>query len=366
MKRIIVSVTNDLVTDQRVSKVCSTLSELDFEILLIGRKLKNSFPFDSPYQSKRIKLVFNKGFLFYAEYNIRLFLILLVSKKDVLLSNDLDTLLPNYLISKFCKIPLVFDSHELFSEVPELVDRPLIQKFWKNLEDLLIPRLKNCNTVCNSIANYYNHRYQSKFNVIRNLPSINNEIEKSNFPFDTASKKIIIYQGAINKGRGLELIIETMSHLDNAILVIIGGGDIKKELVRKVDKLRLTNKIKFISTLSPDKLKKITPLADLGISIEEDLGLNYKFALPNKLFDYIHADLPVLVSDLPEMKKIVNTYKVGEVVSNRNPGAIAHQINSVLTKKNEGYYNQYLQTAKKDLNWDLESKKLRKMLTSLN
>ena len=114
MKRIIVSVTNDLVTDQRVSKTCSTLSEMGYDILLIGRRLKNSLPIQRNYTTKRIQLLFNKGYLFYAEYNIRLFLFLLFSKKDILFSNDLDTLPANYIIGKLQQRNLIFDSHELF------------------------------------------------------------------------------------------------------------------------------------------------------------------------------------------------------------------------------------------------------------
>ena len=103
MKRIIVSVTNDLVTDQRVDKTCDVLTEIGFEVILVGRKLKNSLPIHRKYSTKRFRLVFNKGILFYAEYNTRLFLFLLFSRKSFLFSNDLDTLLPNYLISKIQK-----------------------------------------------------------------------------------------------------------------------------------------------------------------------------------------------------------------------------------------------------------------------
>ncbi len=99
LKRIIVSVSNDLATDQRIEKICATLQELNYDILLVGRKLKNSLPLYRNYKTKRIHLFFNKGFLFYAEYNIRLFFLLLFSKKEILLANDLDTLLPNFLVS---------------------------------------------------------------------------------------------------------------------------------------------------------------------------------------------------------------------------------------------------------------------------
>ena len=156
MRKIIVSVTNDLTTDQRVSKICSSLTQNGFKVLLVGIKKKNSILIGREYKTKRISLFFNKGFLFYAEYNFRLFLFLFFSKKDILLSNDLDTLLANFIVSKIQQKKLAYDSHELFSEVPELVNRPFIKNFWLRLEKWLLPKLKNTYTVCKSIANIYN------------------------------------------------------------------------------------------------------------------------------------------------------------------------------------------------------------------
>ena len=163
MKRILISVTNDLATDQRVHKVCETLQEFGFDILLIGRKLPNSLPVNRNYKTTRMNLIFNKGFLFYTEYNLRLFLKLLFTKKDILLANDLDTLLPNFLISRIQNTKLVYDSHELFTEVPELINRPKVQSVWLRIEKTILPKLKNCYTVCQSIADYYNTKYDTSF-----------------------------------------------------------------------------------------------------------------------------------------------------------------------------------------------------------
>ena len=170
MQRIVVSVTNDLITDQRVHKVCSTLVGMNFDVLLIGRKLQSSLPLSRNYKTSRMKLLFNSGFLFYAEYNFRLFFRLLFLKKDILLSNDLDTLLPNFLISKLLRKKLVYDSHELFTEIPELIDRPRVQYFWRKIERMTLPKVKNCYTVSSSIASYYKDTYDSDFEVIRNVP----------------------------------------------------------------------------------------------------------------------------------------------------------------------------------------------------
>jgi len=353
LKRIIVSVTNDLTTDQRVEKVCNTLHKNGFEILLIGRKLKTSLPIERNYKTKRFSLFFNTGFLFYAEYTFRLFFYLFFLKKDLLLANDLDTLLANYLISKLQRKKIILDCHELFPEIPELVHRKNVKNVWLFLEKKLVPKVEKKYTVCDSIANYYQEKYQTHFEVFKNLPR-KKEIEKGVFPFDTKSKKIILYQGAINVGRGLELMIDTMKHIDNHLFIIVGNGDIFQQLHKKVRLEKLEEKVHFLGKMSPESLHKMTPLADLGISLEEDLGLNYRFALPNKIFDYIQAEIPILVSDLPEMKQVVLDYKVGEIATNRNTKELAIQIQTILEKD---FSNQLIK-AKKILVWENQEEKI--------
>ena len=141
-KKIIVSVTNDISTDQRVHKVCQSLESMGFEVILWGRKLSFSQVLYRSYTTKRMTLLFSSGPLFYLEYNFRLFLILLFSKSHLLLSNDLDTLLANFLVSKCKGIPLVYDSHELFPEVPELQNRSFVKSIWEKLEYFLLPKLE--------------------------------------------------------------------------------------------------------------------------------------------------------------------------------------------------------------------------------
>jgi len=394
LQKIIISVTNDITTDQRVHKVCTSLVKMGFDVLLVGRKLANSLPLKRQYKTHRIKLLFNKGFLFYAEYNFRLFFYLLFNKKDILLSNDLDTLLANYLASKIQTKKLVYDSHELFTEIPELVHRPKVQKIWLKLEQWIVPNLKNTYTVCQSIADYYNDKYLTNFKVVRNIPVLaattsnkqqttnnkiatpkvsgtlamtdNNKLQTPNQKSKANDQrpKIIIYQGALNLGRGLELMIDTMQYLENCQFVIVGDGDIASEIKDVITQKKLSNKIILLGKKTPSELKKITPEADLGISIEEDLGLNYHFALPNKIFDYIHANIPILVSNLPEMKQIVLDYQVGEIIQDRSPKNLAQQIQSILDKRKD-FWNKNLEKATLDLHWQKEEKVLKNIFNNL-
>ena len=361
MKRIVISVTNDLTTDQRVEKTCEVLSDIGYEVLLVGRRLKKSLPIQRNYRTVRFYLLFNKGFLFYAEFNIRLFIFLLFTKKNILFSNDLDTLLPNYLLSLLQRKTLVFDSHELFSEIPELVNKQRVKKVWLFLEKTIIPKLQNVITVSDSIKNHYHNLYGISAIVIRNIPKIEH-INQKNFEIDAEEKKVILYQGSVNIGRGIELMIDTMALLDEYLFIVIGDGDILEQLKEKVSNLSLHDKVKFIGKKTPEELKELTPNATIGMSLEEDLGLNYRYALPNKIFDYLHANVPVIVADLPEMRNLIKKHPIGEILTERTHKILAKTIINMTSIS----YEKELKTAKKELNWSKEKEKLISIFSKLD
>lgn len=361
MKKVILSVTNDLVTDSRVHKVALSLQKMDFKVLLVGRKLPKSKKLGHrPYRTHRMKLFFKKGPLFYAEYNFRLFLFLRIRKADILVANDLDSLLANYLASKLKGKPLVYDSHEFFTEVPELMDRPFKRAIWQRLERAILPKLKYAYTVSESIAASYQKRYGTPFRVVRNLPHREELMivphEKS---LATDDRKTILYQGALNIGRGLEFAIKAMQYIDDTRLLIAGDGDIALALKQLVADLDLADRITFLGKIPMEDMKYITAQADLGLSIEEDLGLNYRFALPNKLFDYIQQQVPVLVSNLPEMKKIVDQYQIGMILESHEPQQMAGQLHEALFNRElrEKWYEN-LRLAAHELCWENEEQVL--------
>ena len=354
MKKIILSVTNDLSNDQRVDKVANSLIDAGFQVLLIGRLKYNSIDLKTQnYQCIRWSLFFSHGFLFYMEFNIRLFIFLLISRCDILVANDLDTLLPNFLASKIRNKKLIYDSHELFSELPELLNRKRVKYVWMLLESLLLPRLKHSYTVSESIANYYFDKYDVNMGVVRNVPlykSINIDmVHSSDF-------KKIIYQGAINKDRGISLMIRSMQYID-AKLYIYGSGDILDAMVNLVKALNLDSKVVFEGNVRFDHLWQFTRTADLGLSFEEDTCLAYRFSLPNKIFDYINAEIPILISDLPEFRKVISTYKVGEVLVSRETKLVASQINKLLCKPKSAW-SENIKLAKKDFCWENEESNL--------
>jgi len=356
LKRVILAVTNDLHTDQRLHKVCSSLSENKFKVTLIGRKLDDRKLSSRPYTTYRFNLFFNKGFLFYANYNLVLFFKLLFIEGDIFVANDLDTLPANYFASKLRGKKLVVDLHELFPESPEIFRRKGLYKFWESIESFFLPKCENIYTVCQSIADYYFDKYDLKLSVVRNLPKEQKEFNQTTveWPFPE-KKKCILYQGATNMGRGLEGLIESMQWVD-AYLLIAGGGDVLDKLKNRSKELQLDSKIHFTGKLPFTQLNEYTKLADLGISLEENLGLNYYFALPNKIFDYIRAEIPIIVSPFPEMSRIVDQYKVGFINKSNSPKELAKQLMEILsmTQEEKERLKRNCKKATVDLSWEKE------------
>ncbi|MBN2814685.1 MAG: glycosyltransferase, partial [Bacteroidales bacterium] len=216
---IIFCVTNDIVTDQRIHRITLSLSRRPAEILITGVSLPGSLPLPAMhYKPHRITVIFRKGSLFYACYNVRLFFYLLFKRADLLVANDLDTLPAVSLAAWLKRKPLVYDSHEYFTGLPELVNRPVTRKIWEFLEALLLPHVKYASTVSKSIAAEYRRRYGITMEVIRNLPkrilTVPERIDESPEGIST-----IIYQGALNMGRGLELVLMAMQYANNCRLV---------------------------------------------------------------------------------------------------------------------------------------------------
>ena len=363
MKRVIVSVINDLVTDQRVNKSCLTLQKAGFEVLLVGRRQRKSPPMDErPYKSHRMKLLFEKGPLFYAEFNFRLFIFLLFHRCNCLLSNDLDTLLPNFWISRLKRVPLIYDSHEYFTEVPELVNRRIVQHIWKKIEEHVVPKLPEMITVCQSIAELFHRKYGIKVHVIRNIPMrkmLPQPASREEIGLDT-TKHILVLQGSgINIHRGSEELVDAMAYLADCQLVIIGGGDVLPILKGKVSSNNWDDRVKFFPRMPYQKMMAITQLADLGFTLDKDTNLNYRFSLPNKLFDYIQAGVPIVASHLTEIERIITQYNIGTFIDIHDPESIANTIQNTLDDKEKmAQWKENLSAAAKELCWENEEKLL--------
>jgi glycosyltransferase involved in cell wall biosynthesis len=324
LKRIYFTVTNDLSYDQRMHRICHSLATHGFEVILVGRQRKTSLPLQQKsFLQKRLHCFFDRGILFYAEYNLRLFLYLITRKMDGVCAIDLDTVIPCLLAAALKGVPRIYDGHEFFTEMKEVRTRPVIQRSWLAIERWTLPRFRFGYTVSQSLADEFNRRYHTNFTVVRNLPLLRplDELEKK--------EKFLLAQGAVNEGRAFEYLIPAMKYLDIK-LKVCGDGNFMEQLKELIRVHGVATKVELTGMLLPEQLWPITQSATLGLGLADREGIHQFLALPNKFFDYIHAGLPQLAMAYPEYEKINRKYKVAVLTDSLDPEAIAHTISIIL------------------------------------
>ncbi|MBK8610955.1 MAG: glycosyltransferase [Chitinophagaceae bacterium] len=334
-------------------RICSSLATAGYDVLLVGRKLKSSITLSAqPFKQKRISCFFEKGKLFYAEYNIRLFVYLLFKKMDCICAIDLDTILPAYFISRIKKTKRVYDAHELFCEMKEIVTRPGIYKFWKNIERFAVPKFAHGYTVNQPIAEEFKKMYGVDYSIVRNIAPLRDlePVEKTG--------KFILYQGAVNEGRSFETLIPAFKSI-NSKLIICGDGNFMEQAKKMVAENHLEEKITFKGRVTPDELLIIARQAYIGITLFENKGLSNYYSLGNRFFDYLHAGIPQLCVNYPVYREINEPWPVAVLIDDLASGNLATQLNNLL--ENEVLYNELQKNClelRHVFNWQLEEKTL--------
>ncbi len=397
MKTLIFTVTNDLNYDQRMQRICSSLSNNGYDVLLVGRKKSTSITLkDQGFRQKRLYCLFEKGPAFYIEYNLRLFFFLLFSKMDVICAIDLDTIVPCYFVSILRKKKRVYDAHELFTEMKEIVERPAILRIWMSIERFAVPKFRNGYTVNQSLVDELNWRYGVKYEVVRNLPVLstkyeirgtkhevrntkyeirnidaeNNEQGTRSVETGTNDKQekrndFIIYQGAVNEGRSFETIVPAMKNVD-AQLMIYGEGNFFEQTKALIEQYKVTDKVFLKGVIPPDELRQITPTAHIALMIFESTGMNQYHSLSNRFFDYIMAGVPQVCVNYPEYKAINDQYNIAVMIDDVQPETIAAALNKLLNDDNlHEQLHQNCLKAREVLNWSSEEKKLIKFYKSI-
>ena len=385
---IIVAVTNDLATDQRVDRTCRALCGDGWRVTLVGRRLPDS-PALAPrgYAVRRMRFLFRRTAAFYAEYNIRLFLLLLFSRTDAIFSNDTDTLAACCLAARLRGKPLYYDAHELFPDVPELQGRPRVQAVWRWIERKALPHATHAFTVSQSVADEYRRRYGIDMTVVRNVPDVTVEsgklnVEKRNSQLSNHSSNYtikqssnhsqLLYQGAVNIGRGLREMVDVLQLLPECRLTVAGDGDVLEEMKDYAAALPWHDRVEFLGRVQPDRLRTLTAQASLGLCLLEDLGLNYRYSLPNRIADFAQAGVPVLATDFPEIHHVIEEYGTGTLVEplpadksgdayNAYIARLAEAVRSALRywgDMPEEEYRRRFARAGEELNWQHEQHKL--------
>jgi glycosyltransferase involved in cell wall biosynthesis len=350
-KRLVFTVTSNLAYDQRMQRICSSLQQAGYSVLLIGRKLKGDAPLArEEFKQLRLNCFFQKGPLFYITYNIQLFFVLLFTRASVFCAIDLDTILPVYFASVLRGKIRVYDAHELFCEMKEIVTRPRIYWMWKKIEQFALPRFPHGYTVNQPIADAFYNMYQVRYGVIRNIALLR-PLEKieAHLPY-------FLYQGAVNEGRCFETLIPAMQQV-SCPLWICGTGNFLAQAEQLVAANGLTKRVIFKGNVLPKELRRITRNAYAGITLFDDTGSSNYYSLANRFFDYLHAGIPQLCVDYPVYSSINAEHHIALLIRNTNSENIARQMNKLLN--DEVLYEQLqanCETARQQLNWQQESK----------
>jgi glycosyltransferase involved in cell wall biosynthesis len=360
-------------------RICRSLAAAGYSVVLTGRQLPDSRPLrEEIFEQKRLPCRFKSGKLFYLEFNIRLFVFLLFRKMDGVCAIDLDTILPCLLASRLKRVTRIYDAHEYFSEMKEVISRKGIRRIWKEVEKFAIPRFAQGYTVSDSIADEFRVRYGVGYEVIRNVPLLSpEEVDRGRQPGGTAevskknggpdavplpawveSERFLLYQGAVNEARGLESLIPAMRQIRSHLL-ICGEGNRMQYCRDLVAQYGLGDKIVFTGRIEPGPLTGITRKAYIGINLVDPVGLNQYYSLANKFFDYIHAEVPQVTMDFPEYRKVNDQYPVALLIADTDEKKIASALNNLL--ENNVLYEVLkgnCRQARLRYNWQEEEKRL--------
>ena len=332
MPKVIFTVTNDLSYDQRMQRICSSLVAAGWEVVLVGRFRPHSKALpDFTFVTHRLKCWFEQGKWFYIEYNIRLFFWLLRQSTDVYGAIDLDTMLPNFWAARWRGKICSYDAHEYFTEVPEVVRRPRIQAIWAAIADRTIPKLRYCYTVGPALAHIFTEKYGVPFRVVRNVPVAKTPAKTPRRVPPADQPFILLYQGALNEGRGIEYLLEAMPLLPERVqLWLAGEGDLSESLRAQAERLKLGDRARFLGFVQPQDLQALTPQADLGCNLLENKGLSYYYSLANKAFDYVQAGIPSLQMAFPEYQALQAEHPCFFLLDRLDAQTLAQQITEIL------------------------------------
>ncbi|QIG91095.1 glycosyltransferase [Bradyrhizobium sp. 6(2017)] len=265
---------------------------------------------------------------------------------------------------------LIYDSHELFSE-QELSGWE--KRKWRQIEKKHIGACDQIITVNESIARELESRYSvGPVHVVYNAVRLRRDSTRSRVFHDvfglSPDAKIALYQGGLSPGRNLEALIKAFELIDtpNLHLVLLGDGEMLRRLKARVDRCRLRDRVHFHPAVPQDVLLSYTAAADIGVIPYQPTCLNNLFCTPNKLFEYVAASLPIVSSDLPEIRRIVQTHDVGMLGDMSSPRAIATLIDGALSCPDRlESWRLNLEIARKILCWEREEEKIASLFAAL-
>lgn len=361
---MIFAITGNFATDQRMQRITAVAVECGWKPVLYHRphfKYKKVSLATTGFQGelKEINPIFKSGILFYLFYNLSLFCRLLFKKAGAFYAVDSDTLPAFIALKIFRSVPLVYDAHEYFSEVPELNNQTSKKAIWNLITRWGVNLSDDRLTVGPQLAQELEKRYNKGFKVVRNVPA------SEPIPATTPTvlpRPTIIYQGALNEGRELELLIDAMESLPEMDALIAGEGDLSQSLRERA---RQMPNVIFLGLKSPAELKSLTPACFAGFNLLDASGsLSYHFSLSNKYFDYMLAGVPSISSELPEYRALNNETNAGVCIQNKKDELIKTLKNWLIHQEIHQKLKENAIIASKRFNWETEKVVLHQVFNS--
>ncbi len=372
--KVVHIVVNSFDNDSRVIRECKTLSENGNDLTVIAYLEDGMLARESNYgfNTIRIKLFTKKWsnhpfvqVFKYVEFLFRALFTIKSIKPDICHGHDPDGLIIAYFVKLIYKCQLIYDSHELWAYSNHMRNyNNILYKIGRWIEKIIISKSDAVITVSNSIAKVIQSENNvSNISIIRNMPEIITEdyhFSREDFQFPECNN-IIIYVGNVINGRGINNLIQAMTNVQDDIGLVIMGREspYRRKMIDRVDELQLTNRISFVDAVRSEQVVSVCKLANAGIISSRNVCESYYLCLPNKIFEYIQAGIPVLCSEFPEMKNVIQHYHVGLTFNPDNPIHIARKINEIFVAEDKyiGFCDASVEAAK-ILNWNNEQAKL--------
>lgn len=288
---------------------------------------------------------------------------LIKTKANIYFASDFFSLPACFIAAKIRRGKVFYDSREVYTELPFHDNRPFLKKMFKVIEGFLIKRVECVFTTGEMDSSYIEELYKlKKTYLLRNLPLIRTNIAPINFYLKFSLPEtavLILYQGIVVKGRGIDIYFKALQKKENLYLVILGGGEHLDFYKSLSEEMKISQRVIFAGKIPQDEILNYTAGAFTGLSLIDNISMNNYYALPNKLFEYVMSGLPVIVNNLPQMKRVVEDYDVGAVINEMNEDELINGLNEWINDKN--IYELKKANCKKaslELNWENEFDKI--------
>lgn len=337
--RVCMVLFGDLRYDFRVFRQADALRGAGHEVVLVTSDFGGRLPpVWNDFDLRRIPLDRSRSLRrTYPLFWLRAERLAAAAEAEVYHAHDLDALWPSARAAARRGAHLVYDSHELFVEQSSLVHRPGIRGFWRWLERRLIRRVGRVLTVSSTIADSLQRTYglEQAPVLVRNLPPFREPVAGEGLRQALGllgdREPLVLYQGGFLTGNGLDDQITAMGRIEEGRLVLLGSGPTEESLRSQVTTLGLHDRVRFLPRRPFPELHALTCGADIGLCVIRPTGSSFLWSMPNKLFEYMMAGLPVVAGDTPEIRRVIEETEAGVVVDPADPEAIAEAIRELLT-----------------------------------